>query len=85
MRWTVGKVTVTKVVELEVTGLRNPCSQIDRFQQGLLKAVLDRGSDGEILRKTGIMTIALKGGVVRPGDAIEVLLPAPPLVRLAPV
>ncbi len=44
---------------LEVTGLRNPCAQIERFQPGLLAAVLDRGPQNEVIRKAGIMTIAL--------------------------
>lgn len=69
-------------VELQVTGLRNPCSQIEKFQSGLLKAVLDKTPTGELVRKTGVMTIVLKGGVVAPGDRISVLLPAPPLLPL---
>jgi MOSC domain-containing protein YiiM len=66
-------------VELEVTGLRNPCSQIENFQTSLLKAVLGRAPNGELVRKTGVMTLALKGGTVSPGDTIVVKLPAPPL------
>ncbi|TCR96335.1 MOSC domain-containing protein [Rhizobium sp. BK418] len=69
-------------VELEVTGLRNPCAQIDRFQPGLLKAVLDRGPNGALIRKAGIMTIVLKGGIVKAGDVIEQRLPAPPFLPL---
>lgn len=65
-------------VVLEVTGLRNPCAQIERFRPGLLAAVLDRGPGGEIIRKAGIMAIAATGGVVRPGDAITVDLPPEP-------
>ena len=63
---------------VEVTGLRNPCVQIDRFQHGLMKAVLDRDADGNVVRKAGVMSIVLTGGEVRPGDAIEVELPAHP-------
>ena len=63
---------------LEVTGLRNPCAQIENFQPGLLAAVIDKGPSGEIIRKAGIMTIAREGGKVRPGDPIEVTLPPPP-------
>jgi MOSC domain-containing protein YiiM len=69
-------------VELEVTGLRNPCSQIDKFQPGLLKAVLGKGQNGEVIRKTGVMTIVLKGGLVVPGDFIAIQLPPPPLLPL---
>lgn len=63
---------------VEVTGLRNPCRQIDAFQPGLLAAVCHKGPDGQIVRKSGIMSIVLAGGTVSPGDAIEVELPALP-------
>ncbi|PZM14835.1 MOSC domain-containing protein [Rhizobium tubonense] len=69
-------------VELLVTGLRNPCSQIDKFRPGLLKAVLGKGPNGEVVRKTGIMAIVLKGGLVVPGDDIAIQLPASPLLPL---
>lgn len=70
---------------LEVTGLRNPCAKIEQFQSGLLAAVLGRGPDGELVRKAGVMAVALSGGLVRPGDAIVVELPPPPHQPLAPV
>lgn len=63
---------------LEVTGLRNPCAQIERFRPGLLAAVLHKGTDGKLVRKTGVMSVVRAGGVVRPGDAIAVELPSPP-------
>lgn len=63
---------------LEVTGLRNPCAQIEAYQPGLLAAVLDRGPSGELIRKAGIMSVARIGGSVSPGDRIEVELPPPP-------
>ena len=63
---------------VEVTGLRNPCVQLDRFQEGLMQAVLDRDAQGELVRKAGIMSIVLTGGDVRPGDAIRVELPPEP-------
>ncbi|GGE54580.1 MOSC domain-containing protein [Agaricicola taiwanensis] len=72
-------------VQLEVTGLRNPCGQIDEFQPGLFKAVLDKGLEGELIRKTGVMTIARAGGLVRAGDAITVELPPPPHLPLEKV
>ena len=68
--------------EVEVTGLRNPCSQIEKFQTGLLKAVLDRGEDGSLILKAGVMGIVLAGGEIRPGDAITVTLPPEPHVKL---
>ncbi|UZK65788.1 MOSC domain-containing protein [Sphingomonas sp. M1-B02] len=63
---------------LEVTGLRNPCAQIDAFRPGLLAAVLDRGPRGEVTRKAGIMAVVRAGGTVRAGDAIDVALPPLP-------
>lgn len=66
---------------VEVTGLRNPCSQIEGFQPGLLSAVVGRDAEG-IVRKAGIMGIVRKGGVVRAGDPIVVDLPAGPFVKL---
>ena len=69
-------------VRLEVTGLRNPCAQIDNFEKGLLSAVLDRSPNGELIRKSGIMTVVLVGGLVRAGDRITVKLPAQPFLPL---
>jgi hypothetical protein len=63
---------------VEVTGLRNPCLQIDNFQNGLLKQVVGRDEAGGIVRKAGVMSIVKEGGVVRPGDAIVVELPEQP-------
>ncbi|MBZ6228752.1 MOSC domain-containing protein [Streptomyces olivaceus] len=63
---------------LEVTGLRNPCLQIDIFQDGLLKQVVGRDEAGNIVRKAGIMSIVKEGGTVYPGDTIGVLLPTAP-------
>jgi MOSC domain-containing protein YiiM len=70
---------------IELTGLRNPCYQLDTFQAGLMQAVLDRDADGELIRKAGVMSVVLTGGEVRPGDPIRVELPAPPHSRLIPV
>lgn len=64
--------------EVEVTGLRNPCVQLDAFQDGLLKAVLDRGPEGQLVRRSGIMAVVLASGIVRPGDELAVTLPPPP-------
>jgi MOSC domain-containing protein YiiM len=63
---------------VEITGLRNPCVQMDRFRDGLMEAVLDRDLDGRLVRRSGVMAVVLEGGVVRAGDAIAVELPAPP-------
>ena len=72
-------------VVLEVTGLRNPCSQIDKFQKGLMEATLDRNENGELIRKAGIMAIVKVGGTVRPDDVITVELPPEPHKKLQPV
>jgi MOSC domain-containing protein YiiM len=63
---------------VEVTGLRNPCAQLDRFQPGLTAAVLDRDEHGALVRKAGIMGVVLSGGEVRAGDPIRVELPPEP-------
>jgi MOSC domain-containing protein YiiM len=70
---------------VRITGLRNPCMQLDRFQPGLMAAVLDRDAQGRLLRKAGIMAVVERGGEVRPGDAIRVVLPEGPQRPLEPV
>ena len=69
---------------IEVTGLRNPCHQIDDFQTGLLHATLDK-SGPHLVRKTGVMSVVLVGGDVRPGDSIRVEAPQGPHRPLLPV
>lgn len=69
-------------VELEVTGLRNPCKQIDDFQKGLLSAVVMRGKNGELLRKSGIMTVVKAGGLVKANDIISPIYPQKPYLPL---
>lgn len=63
---------------VEVTGLREPCVQLDRFQAGLMRAVLDRDAEGRLIRKAGIMSVVLVGGDVCSGDAITIELPDTP-------
>ena len=70
---------------VEVTGLRNPCAQLDRIQPGLMGATLERATDGSLIRKAGVMAIVIAGGPVRSGDAIRVELPAGERRALAPV
>lgn len=67
---------------VELTGLRNPCSQIETFRRGLLAAVLDRAPDGAPIRKAGVMAVVIAGGEVVPGDAITLVLPPEPWHRL---
>jgi MOSC domain-containing protein YiiM len=70
---------------IQLTGLRNPCTQLDAFAPGLMKALLERRADGVLVRKSGVMAIVLEGGRVAPGDAIDVEPPAEPWRALAPV
>lgn len=66
---------------VEVTGLRNPCVQINAFQPGLLKQVAHLDEDGNLVRRAGIMGVVVHGGRIEPGDAIRIELP--PLPHLA--
>jgi MOSC domain-containing protein YiiM len=70
---------------VEITGLRNPCAQLDHFQPGLMAAMLGRDSAGGLIRKSGVMAIVLQGGVLRAGDPIIILPPAGPHRALQPV
>ncbi|MYS23104.1 hypothetical protein GA0115240_14757 [Streptomyces sp. DvalAA-14] len=63
---------------VEITGLRNPCRQIDRFRGGLLKHVVGRDEAGRTVRRSGVMGVVLADGDVRPGDLVGVHLPAAP-------
>lgn len=70
---------------VEITGLRNPCKQIDGLQNGLMEAVLERSPERGLVRKAGVMGVVLTGGEVRAGDAITVTLPPLPHEPLKPV
>jgi MOSC domain-containing protein YiiM len=70
---------------VEITGLRNPCTQIDGLQQGLMEAVLERSPERGLIRKAGIMSIVITGGEIRAGDAITLTLPPLPHEALKPV
>ena len=70
---------------IEVTGLRTPCSQMDKLRPGLMRACTLRGPRGEVIRKAGIMAVVLQGGVVRPGDTLRVELPTGAPRPLRPV
>ena len=63
---------------IELTALRNPCHQIDDFQEGMLEALLDTDEGGNVIRKAGVMGIVLEGGEIRPGDSILIELPPEP-------
>ncbi|MEM6837929.1 MAG: MOSC domain-containing protein [Cyanobacteria bacterium P01_C01_bin.120] len=70
---------------VEITGLRNPCQQLNQFQPGLMPALIDRDPQGGLIRKAGIMGIVIASGTVIPGDRIRVSLPPEPHQPLAPV
>ena len=70
---------------VELTGLRNPCAQLDRFQQGLMAALLDHDPAGNLIRKAGVMGIVIADGTIHPDDAIAVLMPEVPHDPLVPV
>ena len=70
---------------VEVTGLRNPCVQIDTFQHGLMHAVLDKAPDGTLIRKSGVMAIVLGSGPIEPGDPIVAEWPTGDRLPLRPV
>jgi MOSC domain-containing protein YiiM len=70
---------------LEITGLRNPCTQLNGLQDGLMAATLDRDAGGQLVRKAGVMAIVLSGGPIRPGDRIATEFPAEPHTPLLPV
>jgi len=73
------------VARVEITGLRNPCVQIDRYRRGLLKEVLRTSDDGSVVRLAGVMGVVLAGGDVSVGDPLRVTLPAMPHRSLEPV
>lgn len=79
------KLHLGDAVVVEITGLRNPCAQLDGIQAGLMKATLDRDDEGNIVRKAGVMSVVLTGGQVKPGDPIRVELPDAPHEPLQPV
>ncbi len=70
---------------IELTGLRTPCVQIDRFRSGLLAKVAVRNEAGDVVRRAGVMSVVVEGGLVRTGDSIVIELPAEPYHVLEPV
>ena len=70
---------------IEITGLRNPCRQLNDFQPGLMNATLDRDAGGNLIRKAGVMAVVLASGEITPGDEIAGELPPEPWRRLEPV
>ena len=79
------KLTLGDSAVVEVTGLRNPCVQLDGLQDGLMAATLSRDEQGDLVRKAGVMGVVVATGEVRPGDAVRVELPSEPHRPLTPV
>lgn len=74
--------SIGRKAKIKITGLRNPCKQIDSIKTGLMNAVLDKDSEGNLIRKAGIMAIVIKEGEVKVGDEIKIELPSKPFVKL---
>ena len=72
-------------VVLEITGLRDPCNQLNALYPGLMKACIARDPDGSLIRKAGVMSIAITSGLIRPGDPILLELPPHPHRKMGPV
>lgn len=70
---------------VKVEGLRNPCLQLNAYQEGLMDAVLVRKSDGGLIRKAGIMGTVINGGTIKPDDGIQIDFPTEPYLELLPV
>lgn len=82
---TVTRLYLGATAVVEITGLRNPCRQLDGIQPGLMAAVLGHDERGNLIRKAGVMGIVLSDGLVRPGDEVRVELPSLPHRPLCPV
>jgi MOSC domain-containing protein YiiM len=76
---------IGKSAVVEITGLRNPCVQLDHFQPGLMRATLDRDEAGNLIRKAGVMGIVLAGGDIQAGDSVRAALPEGARRALQPV
>jgi MOSC domain-containing protein YiiM len=79
------RLRIGNTAELEITGLRNPCAQINGLSAGLLKQLVFTHDHGEVIRLAGVMSIVLRGGEIRSGDSIRIALPGPPHEPLTPV
>lgn len=82
---TAARLFVGESATLELTGLRNPCGQLDGIQKGLMEATLGRDAEGRLIRKAGVMAVVVRSGEVHAGDRIRVELPSGPHRRLEPV
>ena len=77
--------TLLKIGEqavLEITGLRNPCYQLEDFHNGLMAAVLEKDTEGNLIRKAGVMSVVKEGGRISKADGIQIIYPAAPHQKL---
>lgn len=74
--------SIGETAKVRITGLRNPCKQIDSIKQGLMSAVLDRDEEGNLVRKAGVMGVVVVGGEIKVGDEIIIELPPLPHKKL---
>ncbi len=72
-------------VQIQITGLRDPCDQFNDIQEGVLNALIFKDDKGNLIRKSGVMGVVLKGGEVKSGDLIQVTLPDKPFLLLEPL
>ncbi len=79
------KLQLGKEAVIEITGLRNPCHQLNGVSHGLMEAVLERASDGSLIRLAGVMAVVVEGGIVAAGDEVVVVEETEPHVRLQPI
>lgn len=64
----------TSVAGIRITGLRNPCPQIEKFRDGLQDRFIVRDEQRKIVgRKAGVMGVVENGGEVKPGMKILVV------------
>lgn len=77
--------TIGKEVQIQITGLRDPCDQVNSIKDGLFNALIFKDADNKIIRLSGVMAIVLEGGVIHKGDRIRVVLPEKPFLTLEPV
>ena len=76
------KLHIGESAVIKITGLRNPCAQLNAFQPGLMSAVFDKDEEGNIVRKAGVMSIVLSSGRVGTGDRISIEFPPKPYKSL---
>ena len=79
------KDTILKIgleAKIKITGLRNPCNQLNSIKSGLMQAVISKDASGNLIRKAGVMGIVIEGGVITLDDHIEIHLPSKPFEKL---